>query len=230
MSILKKIFLIFFFFTISIVWYVYLTNKDLFELSSLFLHIDKIKNYLSNNYLSSIVIYIFTYCLLIICNFPIASLLSMIGGFLFGTWVGGIGIIIGATLGSFIVFVIAKTFFYNLIKKKILNKYLSISNSFKKNDLELMLLIRIIPGIPFFAQNLILAGLGANKFKFFYTTLIGLIPWAFIFASIGEGLEKIFFEDQKLNFYFFMKVEYLLPIFIMLIIIILIRFFKKNFK
>ena len=38
------------------------------------------------------------------------------------------------------------------------------------------MLIRLIPGIPFFAQNLILAGLGAERLKFFFTTLFGLIP------------------------------------------------------
>ena len=114
----------------------------------------------------------------------------MIGGFLYGTWIGGIGVIIGGTVGAFIVFLIAKSYFHDFISNNLLNNYTFINNYFQKNDLELMLLIRLIPGIPFFAQDLILAGLGAKRLKFF-TTLIGLSPWAIVFASIGQGL-KIF--------------------------------------
>ena len=155
--------------------------------------------------------------------------MSLIGGFLYGTWVGGIGIIIGGTIGSFIVFIVAKSFFHDYISKKLLNKYTYINNYFQKNDLELMLLIRLIPGIPFFAQNLILAGLGAKRSKFLLTTLIGLSPWAIIFASIGRGLEEIFIEDQDLSFALIAKPEYLIPISIIALLLVVILIFKKKY-
>ena len=92
----------------------------------------------------------------------------MINGFLFGTWIGGAISILGGTIGAFGIFIIAKYFFSDFIKNKFLNKYSNIENYFNKNDLELMILIRIVPVAPFFIQNLILAGLGANNKKFFF--------------------------------------------------------------
>ena len=92
-----------------------------------------------------------------------------------------------------------------------------------------MLLIRLIPGIPFFAQNLILAGLGAERLKFFFTTLLGLSPWAIIFASIGQGLEDIFIKDQDLSFALIAKPEYLIPISIIASLVVVILIFKKKF-
>ena len=163
----KKIFLLFFLIVISFFWLIYFFNRDFFDLKTLFLNLENIQNYISNNFLFSFLIFTFSYCLLIVCNFPIASLLSLIGGFLYGTWIGSIGIIVGGTIGSFIVFLVAKLFFYDYISKKLLQKYSFITKYFQKNELELMLLIRLVPGIPFFAQNLILAGLGAKKLKFF---------------------------------------------------------------
>lgn len=225
---IKKNFFIIFVLLIIIFWSIYFLNRDLLSLNNFFINLSYINNFINENFILSFLIYIFSYCLLIICNFPAASLLSMVGGFLFGTWFGGIGIIFGATLGSVIIFLIAKSYFYNFIKKKILNKYKSIENFFYKNDLELMFLIRIIPGVPFFLQNLILAGLGANNFKFIYTTFLGLAPWAFIFASVGESLEKIFIKEQKLSLEFFMKIEYIIPLTLSLIIVTLIKKFKKN--
>ena len=226
----KKIFLIFFLIIIFSFWLIYFFNRDFFELKTLFINLENIQNFISNNFLFSFLIFTFSYCLLIVCNFPIASLLSLIGGFLYGTWIGGIGIIIGGTIGSFIVFVVAKLFFHDYISKKLLKRYSFIAQYFQKNELELMLLIRLIPGIPFFAQNLILAGLGAKKLKFFFTTLFGLSPWAIIFASIGRGLEEIFIEGQTLSFALIAKPEYLIPISIIIVLVIFILIFKKKFK
>ena len=226
----NKIFLGIFLFIIFSFWVIYFLNRDFFELKTLFIYLEIIQNYISNNFFISFLIFTFTYCFLIICNFPAASLLSLIGGFLYGTWIGGIGIIIGGTVGSFIVFLVAKSYFHNFISNKLLNKYIFINNYFQKNDLELMLLIRLIPGIPFFAQNLILAGLGAKSFKFFFTTIIGLSPWAIIFASIGQGLEDIFIEDQDLSFALIAKPEYLIPISMIASLVIVILIFKKKFK
>jgi uncharacterized membrane protein YdjX (TVP38/TMEM64 family) len=159
-----------------------------------------------------------------------ASLLSMTSGFLFGTWVGGLIAIVGGTLGAFGIFIIAKYFFLDFIKKNILNKYPYIENYFKRNDLELMFLIRIIPAVPFFAQNLILAGLGADNKKFFLTTLIGLAPWSFIFGSVGQGLEEIFVNQTKISFSLVAQPEYLIPIGTIASLVFLIILFKKKFK
>ena len=226
----KKIFLGIFLFIIFSFWLIYFLNRDFFELKTLFTYLEIIQNYISNNFFISFLIFTFTYFFLIVCNFPAASLLSIIGGFLYGTWIGGTGIIIGGTVGAFIVFLIAKSYFHDFIYNKLLNKYTFINNYFQKNDFELMLLIRLIPGIPFFAQNLILAGLGAKRLKFFFTTLIGLSPWAIVFASIGQGLEDIFIEDQDLSFALIAKPEYLIPISMIASLVIVILIFKKKFK
>ena len=154
----------------------------------------------------------------------------MINGFLFGTWIGGTISLIGGTLGAFGIFIIAKIFFSDFIKNKFLNKYSYIENYFNKNDLELMTLIRIVPAAPFFIQNLILAGLGANNKKFLFTTLFGLAPWSFIFGSIGQGLEEIFINKTELNFSLIVQPEYLIPLGFIAFLAIMIILFKKKFK
>jgi len=215
---------------IIIFWTIYFLNKDFFQLQTLFSNIEFIQVFILNNLLTSISVFTLVYSFLILCNFPFASLLSMINGFLFGTWIGGTISLIGGTLGAFGIFVLVKIFFLNFVKKNFLNKYSYIENYFNKNDLELMILIRIIPGIPFFLQNLILAGLGASNKKFFYTTLIGLAPWSFIFGSIGQGFEEIFISKTELSFSLVAQPEYLIPIGFIIFLLLMIMLFKKNFK
>jgi len=62
------------------------------------------------------------------------------------------------------------------------------------------------------------------------TTLIGLSPWAIIFASIGKGLEEIFIKDQDLSFSLIAKPEYLIPISLIISMVIFILLFKKKIK
>ena len=230
MNLSKKLLIFFLLIIIAILWTIYFLNKDFFQLQTFFSNLEIIQNFILQNFLISIFIVILSYSFLIMCNFPFASLLSMINGFLFGTWLGGAISIVGGTIGALGVFLIAKFFFLDFIKRKFLNKYSYIENYFNKNDLELMILIRIVPGTPFFLQNLILAGLGANNKKFFYTTLIGLAPWSFIFGSVGQGLEEIFVNKTQLSFSLVAQPEYLIPICFIAFLIIMIILFKKKFK
>ena len=226
----KKLTILFTLIFFAILWITYFLNKDFFQLKTLFFNLEIIQNFISENFLISILVFSILYSLLIICNFPFASLLSMINGFLFGTWIGGSISIIGGTIGAFGIFLIAKFFFLDLIKKNFLSKYSFIENYFNKNDLELMILIRIIPGVPFFIQNLILAGIGADNKKFFFTTLFGLAPWSFIFGSIGQGLEEIFINKTELSFSLVAEPEYLIPIGFIALLIVTVIIFKKKFK
>ncbi len=230
MKLSKKISILFLLIIFVILWITYFLNKDFFQLENFFSNLDFIQNFISQNYLLSIFIFLILYSFLILCNFPFASILSMINGFLFGTWIGGAISILGGTIGAFGIFIIAKFFFSDFIKNKFLNKYTYIENYFNKNDLELMILIRIIPAAPFFIQNLILAGLGANKKKFFFTTLFGLAPWSFIFGSIGQGLEEIFINKTELNISLIAQPEYLIPLGLIAFLVIMIILFKKKFK
>ena len=230
MKLSKKLLILFLLIFFSILWIAYFLNKDFFQLETFFTNLEFIRDFISQNFLLSIFTFLTLYSFLILCNFPFASILSMINGFLFGTWIGGAISIVGGTLGAFGIFIIAKFFFLEFIKNKFLNKYTYIENYFNKNDLELMILIRIIPAAPFFVQNLILAGLGAKNKKFFFTTLFGLAPWSFIFGSIGQGLDEIFINKTELNFSLIAQPEYLIPLGFIAFLIIMIILFKKKFK
>lgn len=212
------------------IWIFFLSNKEILSFEYIFQKIVLLKNYIEHSPLKVFFIYIVVYAVLVVCNFPVSSILSLGGGFLFGIWIGAIGILIGATIGSLIVFIVSKYFLKNYINQKILIRFPQIKKQYLSNEIEAMMLIRLIPGIPFFIQNLTLAGLGSKNVKFLITTLLGLCPWAFIFSSIGEGLDKIFLNQEKINLSFLLQFKYMFPIFLIIILIILTILLKKKFK
>ena len=163
-----KFFFLLLFIILLIVTFVFFLNvKDNLNINIVLNYYDQVNNYIESNFIKSILIFILSYALLVIINFPLVSLLSLSGGLFFGTIVGGLIVTIGATLGSLIFFIFAKYFFYDFFKKKVLRYLPKFENFFKKNELSFLFILRLFPGIPFVIQTLIASSLGANNIKFF---------------------------------------------------------------
>ncbi|MDA1197004.1 MAG: TVP38/TMEM64 family protein [Nanoarchaeota archaeon] len=116
--------------------------------------------------------------------------LSIAGGFIFGSWMGTLYVVVGAVLGASLAFFLARFFgqgfFHTLLKEKFkkLDEY---DSKLCENGFVTMLFLRLVPLFPFNGLNFAL-GLTRVKFKdFFLGTLLGIIPGSFVFVSIGAN-------------------------------------------
>ena len=119
-----------------------------------------------------------------------ASPLILASGFLFGSYIGAIVVVISLSLGATLIYILANFFFKDLIREKFLNKFNNLENRFKKKELTYMIIYRVIGGIPFQLSNLIPCMFSVRAKNFFIGSIIGIIPQAFILASLGAGLEN----------------------------------------
>ena len=224
---LKKFLLILFLILLTIVFVFFLNVRDNLNLSIVLNYYDQINNYIESNFIKSLLIFIVTYSLLIIINFPLVSLLSLSGGLFFGTIVGGLIVTISATLGSLIFFIFAKYFFYDFFKTKVLHHLSKFENFFKKNEFSFLFILRLFPGIPFVIQTLIASSLGANNMKFLFATFFGIMPITFIITNIGSNIHQILASGEEFGFYLIYQPQYIIPI-ITLLLLSVIRVFLKN--
>ena len=118
------------------------------------------------------------------------SPLVLASGFLFGSYIGTIVVVIALSFGATLIYILANFFFKNLIREKFLNKFNNLENRFKKKELTYMIIYRVIGGIPFQISNLIPCMFSVRVKNFFIGTILGLIPQAFVIASLGAGLEN----------------------------------------
>lgn len=125
-------------------------------------------------------------------SLPVAALLSIAGGFLFGTIYGAAWIVIGATIGASILFLAAKTALGDPLRARFAERIKSMEEGFRANAFSYLLLLRLVPLFPFFLVNLAAAFTGVGLGLFVMTTAIGIIPGAFVFASIGNGIGALF--------------------------------------
>jgi len=125
-------------------------------------------------------------------SLPIATLLTVSAGFLFGTWVGMILSDIGATAGGVILFLAAKSAFGDILRRRAGPWLARMQKGFQDNAFYYLLMLRLIPVFPLFVVNLVPAFLGIRLRDYVLATLIGIVPGSFVFASVGAGLGSVF--------------------------------------
>ena len=80
---------------------------------------------------------------------PGGALLTVVGGFLFGTVFGTIFSVTGATIGATLLFFAARTAFADLLRARAGSGIERMRARFRENALSYMLFLRLIPAFPF---------------------------------------------------------------------------------
>ena len=177
---------------------------------------------------------------LLYASLIIAVMISLMGpitpvcilaGFYFGLYIGLLIAIIGEITGAVIVFLYGRYLFKAYILKQFGERFKKFKDGFNRNSISYLLFIRVIGGVPFGIQNLLPAVLDMKFRDYFIATIFGVIPWAYILVSIGNGIQNIM-ETQNFSSSDILKIEYLLPVLLISIIVIvpvIYKFIKKRF-
>ncbi len=159
------------------------------------LYFQELKN--SNLFLVSIIFLIFT----ILWVFPFlgfGSPIALLGGFMFGKWLGTIIVVIGLSVGATFLYLFGNYFLKDLIREKFLNKYENLERRFKKSEFYYLLIYRFIGGIPWQLSCILPTIFNVKTVNFFFASLIGIVPQIFLAVSIGSGLEKVIDQNSEL--------------------------------
>ena len=159
------------------------------------MYFQKLKN--SNLFLLSISFLIFT----ILWVFPFlgfGSPIALLGGFMFGKWLGTVIVVIGLSVGATFLYVFGNYFLKDLIREKFLSKYQNLEKKFKDSEFYYLLIYRFIGGIPWQLSCILPTIFNVKIKNFFFASLIGIVPQIFLAVSIGSGLEKIIDQNSEL--------------------------------
>lgn len=161
--------------------------KQYFNETALRENIDEFRDFLKANYIKSIIIYIFAYAILA-AALPVASLLLLAGGILFGTVQGSLYAMTAVALSSTITFYFSRYFAGNWIQHRFGEKLEKFNENFRKYGTWYLISVRFIPIAPFCVLNLIAGLTRVHIFTFLWTTCLASLPGVFIFTFIGGQL------------------------------------------
>ena len=155
-----------------------------------------LKSYVGDNFITASVIYFVVYTAAVAFAFPAASLLTILGGFLFGWIWGGLLTAVAATIGATVLFLAAKTALGDLLKKKAGAAVSRAADNFQEDAFGYLLVLRLAPIFPFFAVNIAPAFFSVSLRTYVLATLIGILPGTFAYAYLGETEKaKAVFRD-----------------------------------
>lgn len=139
------------------------------------------------------------YALSTALSLPIATLLTLIGGFLFGAVAGTAYVVGGATLGAALLFLAARSAVGTGLRDRAGPWLGKLEDGFRRNAFSYLLFLRLIPVFPFFVVNLVPALLGMRLLPYLAATLIGILPASAIYVYAGVGLGSVFDRGETFS-------------------------------
>ncbi|MBI3513109.1 MAG: TVP38/TMEM64 family protein [Proteobacteria bacterium] len=133
-------------------------------------------------------LFIGLYIVTIAASLPIGAILSVSGGFLFGTVPGTLYVLIGATSGATALFLAAQTAIGDSLKRRMGPAGERLARDLEGNAFSYLLVLRLVPLFPFVLVNLVPALVGIKLRAYVAATFLGIIPASFVYVSIGSGL------------------------------------------
>jgi uncharacterized membrane protein YdjX (TVP38/TMEM64 family) len=139
----------------------------------------------------SLLAFIALYTVIVALSLPGAAVMTVAGGFLFGWLWGGIAAIIAATLGSIVVFLVARSTLGEALAGKAAPWLERLRKGFQEDAFSYLLFLMLVTVFPFWLVNLAPALLGVSLSTYALATLIGIIPGTFAYSIAGRGLDSL---------------------------------------
>jgi uncharacterized membrane protein YdjX (TVP38/TMEM64 family) len=152
------------------------------------------------------------YATAVALSLPGALILTLAGGFLFGTALATVLVVIGATLGACVIFLIARGALGEPLRARAGPWLGRMEAGFRRDALSYLLVLRLIPLFPFWLVNLVPAFLGVPLPTFALATLVGIIPGSLVYASVGAGLGAVFEHGGTPDLEIILEPQILLPL------------------
>ena len=125
------------------------------------------------------------------------SPVALMGGFIFGKWIGTLIVVTGLSIGATFLYIFGNYFLKDLIREKFLNKFQNLEIKFKKSEFFYLLLYRFIGGVPWQISCLLPTLFNVRVKNFLFATFLGIIPQIFLAVSIGSGIEKVIDQNSE---------------------------------
>ncbi len=147
--------------------------------------------YVDEHYVLSVLLYILSYTLVVALSLPVAALFTLLGGSLFGVLWGALYAVIGATTGATLLFLMVRYVVGEQLQQRYKERLIRFNKELEVKGQYYLLSLRFFAVIPFFILN-ILAGLTNITVRtFIVTTLVGILPGAFVYAYAGQSLATL---------------------------------------
>src|SRR5512138_2158261 len=152
---------------------------------------DHLLAFTETNYAGAAALFVLCYVAVAGLSLPGAVILTLAGGFLFGSVFGTLLVNLGATSGATLAFLAARYLLRDWVEQKFGTWLEPLQQGFAKNAFSYLITLRLIPLVPFFVVNLVSGLTRMNVGSYVAATAVGIVPGSFVYAYAGRQLGTI---------------------------------------
>ncbi len=175
-------------------------------------HHAELTAWVADNRPAAAVTFVIGYVAAVSFSLPAGALLTALGGFLFGVWLGPALSITAGAIGATTMFLAARLAFYDLFHARAGPALNRLEAGFRRDSFAYLIFLRLVPVFPFWLVNIVAALLGMPLGRFALATLLGSVPGAVIFANLGASFGMLIDQDERPDLGVIFQARILLPL------------------
>lgn len=134
------------------------------------------------------IVYVALYAGLVVLLVP-GSIITIVGGVVFGTWSGTALAVVGASLGATAAFLIARRLGRDQVEAIAGERLDRLDGWLERRGLLAVLYLRLIPVVPFNVLNYVAGVTRCGSRDYVVGTVVGIIPGTFAYAALGGNFD-----------------------------------------
>ena len=174
-----------------------------------------LRGFVAANLPLALISFITVYAVSTAVSLPGAVILTLAGGYLFGTWIGGGATVIGATVGAILVFYAVRTSLGQALRDRAEasgGRLKAVIDGVQAGAFGYILTLRLIPLAPFWLVNVAAALAHAPLRAYALATFLGIMPATFIYSGIGAGIGELLARGETPDLGVIFSPKVLLPL------------------
>ncbi|MDB2593989.1 FAD-dependent oxidoreductase [Porticoccaceae bacterium] len=136
-------------------------------------------------------VYFLIYILVTGLSLPGAALLTIIGGMIFGLWVGIVIVSFASSIGATLAFLASRFILKGWVQRKFARYLRAINQGMEEDGGFYLFSLRLIPIFPFWAINLAMGLTPIRASTFYWVSQLGMLAGTIVFINAGVSLGAV---------------------------------------
>lgn len=157
-------------------------------------HGEDIQGFVDRNWLLGLVLLFLVFTALTASVTPGVFFLTVLAGYLYGPWVGGMATALAATVGALAIYLVGQSAAGDWLRRRIDRRgglLARICERIDRNAFAYVLGARLVVSVPFHLINIAAGVMGAPLRPYLLATFLGVLPSHVLYCWIGANLAEL---------------------------------------
>jgi uncharacterized membrane protein YdjX (TVP38/TMEM64 family) len=143
------------------------------------------------NFWLAVAVYFLIYVAVTAFSLPAASLVTLVGGALFGRWFGTAVVSVASTVGATFAFLGSRYLLRDWVQARFGKRLAALNRGVEKDGAFYLLTLRLVPLFPFWLVNLGMGPTPIRLWTYIWVSWVGMLLGTFLYVNAGTELATL---------------------------------------